>query len=185
MVDSFGDHLLCCRRNNFAPRHNRVKEAFFELLRAAGQGVAKEQPIPDQDQASLRPADLLLRHWDSGKDTDVDFTVVHGWQAAESGHTSRERWRRFLRTKEQLKWRKYDAPCTAAGWSFVPAAFGCWGGLGPEAAKLLSVVSKRVAGWLEGNLRASHQEQARQQVGLAVMRGVLAQLEGKAFIHHR
>ena len=161
-----------------------MQEAFISLLQSSGQGVAKEQPIPEQDDAAFRPADLLLRHWDEGTDTAVDFTVVHGWQAAHAGHCSRERWRRFLRSKEQDKRRKYDGPCLAAGWSFLPAAFGCWGGMGPEAAKLLGVVSKRVAGWLEGNLRASHQEQDRQQVGLAVMRGVLAQLEGKAFIHH-
>jgi len=186
-LDALGDHLLCCKRINFAHRHNLVQETFMQLLQQAGQGVAREQVIPDCDIANLRPADLLLRHWDGGRDTAVDFTVVHGWQVVarqpEAGPATRERWRAFLRKKEQAKRDKYDGPCVAAGWAFQPAAFGCWGGLGPEAARLLAVVSKRVAGWLEGSLRASHQEQARQQVGLAVYRGVIALLEAKAYVH--
>ena len=54
--------------------------------------------------------------------------------------------------------------------------------MGPEAARLIGVVAKRAAGWLEGTLRSSLQEQVRQRVGLAVMRGVLALLEAKAYV---
>ena len=181
-LDPFGDHLLCCPRNNFAERHNSVQDAFLSLLQAAGQGVQREQAVPGSDARELRPADLLLRHWQGGQDTAVDFTVVHGWQAAEARHVSRERWRSFLARKETAKKEKYTEACTKAHWAFIPAAFGTWGGQGPDAARLLHQVSKRVAGWVEGEERASEQETARHRVGLAVMRGVWALLEKKAFV---
>ena len=56
------------------------------------------------------------------------------------------------------------------------------GVMGPNAARLLQVVRKRAAWWLEGDLRASEQENARNQVGLAVMRGVWGLLESKAAV---
>ena len=40
--DLFGDHLLCCARNNFSRRHNAVQEAIANLLQASGQGFTTE-----------------------------------------------------------------------------------------------------------------------------------------------
>ena len=178
-VDLFGDHLLCCPRINFAVRHNALKDALAGVLREAGQGVGVEVPIPDCQDASLRPADLLLRHLHAGKDTAVDLTVAHGWQAQESATVSRERWRTFLRRKEAAKVAKYEDVCAEAGWAFLPAAFGTWGGQGPQAARLVSRCCKMVAGWHEGDLRASRQEEARQGLGLTLMRAVWSLLEAK------
>ena len=104
-VDQFGDHLVCCKRNNFSRRHNAVQESLGALLQEAGQGWAKEVPLPDPLDAAMRPADLLIRGWIEGKDTAVDLTVSHGWQVAgrPEGRASRERWRAFLRKKEAEK----------------------------------------------------------------------------------
>jgi len=155
----------------------------MSILQQVGQGVAREQLVPETDARSLRPADLLVRHWQGGKDTAVDFTVVHGWQSAEASHQSRERWRAFLARKETAKRDKYVDPCSNAGWAFLPAAFGTWGGLGPEAAKLVALVCRRAAGWVEGDLRASLQEKTRHAIGLAVMRGVWSLLEKKVYVY--
>ena len=184
-VDVFGDHLLRCIRLNFSRRHNALQDCLSVLLQETGQGVGREVPLPDCPEGGLRPADLLLRHWFQGKDTAVDVTISHGWTSHEEAGTvapSRERWRKFLVQKEHIKTTRYQAACQAAGWAFQPAAFGSWGGLGPEAARLIHRITKRVAGWLEGDLRASKQEQARQQVGITLTKGILDMLLGKNLI---
>ena len=108
------------------------------VLAESGQSLVKEAALPGAPK-ELRPADILLRSWDAGRDVAVDVTVSHGWQVSVSdAPVSREKWRRFLLTKETEKHHKYDGPCAAARWGFVPMAFGSWGGQGPEAAKLLA-----------------------------------------------
>ena len=184
-VGPLGDHLLRCIRLNFAKRHNAVQDCLAVLLLETGQGVTREVRLPECPEGDLRPADLLIRHWSQGRDTAVDITISHAWTSQEeraANAPSRERWRSFLVRKEGAKRTRYQRPCEDAGWAFQPAAFGTWGGLGPEAARLLHRVSKRVAGWLEGDLRASRQEEARQLVGLTLMKGVLEMLQDKKHI---
>ena len=131
-----------------------------------------------------RPADLLIRNWTEGKDTAVDLTVSHWWQVAlrTEGRASRERWRTFLRKKEKEKHEKYDACCQRAGWAFQAMAFGTWGGVGPEASRLLHRITQRAAGWQEGDLRSSLTEQGKQGVAVSLMRQVWRLLEGKNFL---
>jgi hypothetical protein len=188
-VDAFGDHLLCCRRNNFVTRHMAVQDTLALLLQEGGQGVTKEVQIPISGSA-LRPADLLVANWSGGRDTAVDVTVCHAWQSGEQrtlGTTaqdtvSRERWRNFLKRKEADKHTKYDITCRTAGWSFMAMAFGTWGGTGPECAKLIHQISKRAASWQEGELRASKMEQARMAVGWSLMTKILEHLNNKNFL---
>jgi hypothetical protein len=168
-VDSFGDHLMCCKRNNFALRHNSVQDALFNILSATGQGVQKEVPLPNQNDSHLRPADLLLSTWQDGKPTALDVTVCHGWQQGEQ-NSGRERWRTFLKRKEEAKHSKYDIPCSKAGWSFTTVALGTWGGLGPESTKLLSRIVKRASSWQEGDLRTQKQAELYQTISLNLAR---------------
>ena len=130
MVDEFGDHLLCCERNDFYQRHLAVQMALAEVLDEAGQAYTLEESIPVPEFQGLRPADILLKGWLAGKDTALDLTVVHGWQESQR-RASRERCRAFLRRKEQDKHDKYDRACLAAGWEMRAMAFGTWGGDGP------------------------------------------------------
>ena len=165
---------FCC------PPHGCARHASTTLAQEAGQGVTKEVPIPSAG-SSLRPADLLITNWSNGRDTAVEITVCHGWQLGEQRtHTnaaqvqvSRERWTSFLRRKEEDKHNKYDITCSVARWSFGAMAFGTWGGVGPECAKTLQRITKRAASWQEGDLRASKLEQARLEVGWALMTKVL------------
>ena len=108
--------------------------------------------------------------------------MSHGWQQSEQAGVTRERWRSLLRRKEAAKHHTYDAPCRAVGWAFMAMAFGTWGGLGPECAKLLARVLKRASGWQEGDLRAVRQDELRQSVGLALMRQIWRLLGAKNFI---
>ena len=152
----------------------------FSILLACGHGVDKEQAVPSAGQ-NLRPADLLLRHWEGGRHLAVDITVSHGWQRSEQSAT-RERWRKFLTAQEHQKHAQYDALCAVAGRGFKAMAFGTWGGKGPDCAKLLDRVAKRSAGWHEGHIREHRQEECRQQVGLTLMRAVWEDLLKKNFL---
>ena len=67
-------------------------------------------------------------------------------------------------------------------WSFRAMAFGTWGGVGPEGIKTLSRILQRSAGWLEGDMRASRQEELRYFVGLTLMRQVWELLARKNFL---
>ena len=40
--DIFGDHLLCCARNNFSKRHQAVQDALGEICSASGQDIQKQ-----------------------------------------------------------------------------------------------------------------------------------------------
>jgi hypothetical protein len=177
-VDPFGDHLMCCKRNNFALRHNSVQDALFTILSTTGQGVQKEVPLPNAADSHLRPADLLLSSWQDGKPTALDVTVCHGWQQGEQS-SNRERWRTFLKRKEAAKHQKYDVPCSNSGWSFTTVALGTWGGLGPESAKLLSRIVKRASAWQEGELRTMKQSELYQSISLSLARQLWKLLQVK------
>jgi hypothetical protein len=179
-LDPWGDHLVCCPRNNFANRHNALQEVLFDTLCNAGQGVAKEVALPDPGDQHLRPADLLLSAWDNGEPTALDITVVHSWQVAN--HQGKERWRSFLKLKEHLKHEKYDAPCRKAGWSFATAAFGTWGGWGPEAAKILKRIVKRAASWQEGEVRAWKENEIYERLGISLSRQITRLLMTKNLV---
>ena len=132
--------------------------------------------------ASLRPADILLRSFESGHNVALDLTICHGWQSSECGVQSRERWRSFLGRKERAKHVKYDAVCAHAGLGFRAMAFGTWGGQGPEGAQLLSRLVRRATAWGTPQDRATHDFEARAAVGTCLMRHVFRLLEAKNFI---
>jgi hypothetical protein len=174
----FGDHLLCCPRNNYAARHNGVQTALASILAESNQAHSLEVQVPNTDDTALRPADLLLKNWFGGQDTAVDLTVCHGWQHSEQT-SGRERWRSFLRRKEQQKHLKYDQVCKNANWRFAAMSFGTWGGRGPEASGMLSRIIKKAVSWQEGDIKASLQEDLRHRVGLRLMSHIWDLLEAK------
>ena len=127
-LDEFGDHLLCCKHNNFCTRHAEIQDCLFDAVLESNQSASKEQRIPGSSE-HLRPADIKLDHWE-GKHVALDLTISHGWQASERLRSTaniavkRERWRAFLRKQEAAKHAKYDKPCVLpAG---LPATFGTY-----------------------------------------------------------
>ena len=180
-VDPFGDHLMCCPRNDLAPRHAAVRDALFNTLASSGQSVQREVELPSCADAHLRPADLLLPHWHAGSPVALDVTVVHGWTGtlATEGSVARENWRPFLRNKEREKHRKYDAPCAGEGWHFMAAAFGTWGGLGPEGAKILGRLMKRATSGEDAEARGASLRRQFEAVGVPLFREIFRLLEGR------
>ena len=179
-VDVFGDHLLCCRRNNYYGRHFAVQEAFISMAQAGDMAFIREAPLSKANSngvelawqgPALRPADLLLRAWKGGRDVAIDFTVVHPLQESQKPWTQ-DKARTFLKTTEGKKVAKYSAACALEGWLFHPAAFDTWGGVGPQAKELLWKILPRAVGGVPPELRASRMADHRQHLSLALMRQV-------------
>ena len=50
-----------------------MQEALACILTEAGQPFEREVAVPNCTDAQLRPADLLLKNWLTGKDTALDL----------------------------------------------------------------------------------------------------------------
>ena len=116
-----------------------------------------------------------------GRPQAIDVTIAHGWQSSERRDAAtvalrqdatREKWRAFLVDKEGKKHSCYDAQCAADGWDFAAMAFGTWGGMGPEGAKLLHHFIAKAAAQREVDLRAARKEELRLQFQMALTRQV-------------
>jgi hypothetical protein len=159
-----------------------VRDALFSILASSGQAVQREVALPSCADSHLRPADLLLDNWHAGRPSALDVTVVHGWGAAPASSNAavtRDNWRPFLRHKEADKHQKYDGPCAAEGWHFMAAAFGTWGGLGPEGAKVLSRITKRATAWDGADARGASSRLHYEAVGVALFREIFRLLEAR------
>jgi hypothetical protein len=184
-VDAAGDHFLCCKRNNFADRHDAVQDALFNILSGTGHAVSKEVPLQHALDSHLRPADLLVPTWHEGKPLAIDVTVVHGWTLAAASVARpqpRDNWRPFLRRKEERKHAKYDEPCAREGWHFAPAGFGTWGGVGPEGSKIISRMLKRAVTAETPEHRGVALRGLQERIGVALFRQVWRLLEAKNLI---
>ena len=177
-----GDHFLCCPRNNYAKRHDAVQDAIFNILSTSGLAVAREVALPSDQEARLRPADLLLNNWLNGQPLAVDVTVSHNWPPGNSASPARDNWRPGLRRKEASKHMKYDEPCRNDGWGFRAIALGTWGGLGPEGAKTLAQIIKRATSWESPDTKGLMQKMHYETIGLALFRQIWALLEAKNYV---
>jgi hypothetical protein len=182
VVDPAGDHFLCCPRINFAQRHDAVQDAIITVLSSSGQSVAREVALQSSADTHLRPADILIGNWHGGLPTALDVTVAHGWSAAAASSTApvaRDNWRPFLRRREVAKHDKYDEPCRKEGWHFAAAAFGTWGGMGPEGAKILSRIVKRATAWEDAEAQGAAQRRLYEGIGVALTRHIWRLLGAK------
>ena len=181
-VDVFGDHLLCCRRNNFYGRHFAVQESFISMAQAGDQPFMREVQLARANAVpngpSLRPADLLLKTWQGGKDLAVDITISHPLQISQQPWTAAKA-KGYLSTVEKKKMAKYGEACRLEGWDFTGAAFDTWGGVGPGAKQLLFKLLRRAVGGVPTELRALRAQEHKQHLSLALMRQVWKLLSAK------
>ena len=181
-VDVYGDHLLCCRRNNFYGRHFAVQEAFISMAQAGDQPFRREAALTRSNEhpagEALRPADLLLRAWQGGQDTAVDFTISHPLQQNQRPWSGAKA-QGFVALQEKRKVTKYKEACRVEGWGFIGAAFDTWGGMGPGAKTLLWKMLRRAVGGVSPELRALRMQEHKQHLSLALMRQVWKLLGAK------
>ena len=95
------------------------------IAQSGGQPFVREAPLTDASAGArgpaLRPADILLRAWQGGKDTAVDVTIRHTLQSSEAPWTAAKA-EAFLKATEKAKEAKYLTVCRHEGWAFAPAA---------------------------------------------------------------
>ena len=176
-LDSFGDHLVCCRQNNFSARHGALQDALLLVLGLAKQPAEREQALRQANSSrvlrqQLRPADILLRGWAGGQDVAVDVTIAHPLQLSELP-CQVDRTKSFLRRRELAKVEKYEAACRLEGWGFLPMAFSTWGTAGPSAFTLLTRILRRAAAGADADDRSARMSEMRDVVSQSVMRQVI------------
>ena len=170
-LDILGDHMVCCNKNNLKQRHSVLQGALADLAQLAGIPVALEVALPDGSV----PGDVCFRQWDADGPLMVDLTCRHptpvgsapppvdglsAWYAAQEGD------------EDAL----YLEKCRRHGYSFLPFVVTPWGGLGPEALKLMLRLQKLALGSKRGWVRTRLAQQIWQKLSLAVVKPVARQL---------
>ena len=95
-----------------------MQDALFQAAVQAGLGPTREPDglLPGSD---VRPADLLIPHWCSGRDAALDFTVVNPLQAALVQGPSKEGGSAVDHV-HRGKCRKYEERYDAEGITLLP-----------------------------------------------------------------
>ena len=148
----FGDHALCCGvGGERISRHNALRDAIYDTAVRAGLGPTKEGRflLPGADR---RPADVLLPHWDAGRDGALDVTVVHPFQDATVARAATEPGYP-LNFAHDRKMRGAEADCRQQGISFIPLVAESMGGWHSSAEKEVKKLGSALA--RHTHLRAS------------------------------
>ena len=152
LSDIFGDHALCCGvGGERISRHNALRDAIYDTAVRAGLGPIKEGRflLPGADR---RPADVLLPHWDAGRDGALDVTVVHPFQDATLARAATEPGYP-LNFAHDRKMRGAEADCRQQGISFIPLvaeSMGGWHSSAEKEVKKLGSALARHTGQPEG-----------------------------------
>ena len=121
--DIFGFHAIVCATGSLRiAKHNHLRDAIFDAAQQAHLGPLKEPDglLPGSDD---RPGDIVLPHWDNGRDACLDVCVVSPQQAALVQQAAREGGGDVaVNHAFKAKMRKYEDRCAAEGLSFLPLA---------------------------------------------------------------
>ena len=171
-IDAEGDHLLCCHHNNFYARHAALVSTAENIFARAHLQVEVEVPLDRWiSREPLRPADLLVHHWEDGKPLAIDFTVSHAAQRSEAPF-SMAKARSFTKRLEEAKQKKYSEPCGKQGWAFTGAGMDAWGRQGLDCRSLLTKLMQKVSRTMPMWDRPRAIREMRETLNLAVMRQV-------------
>ena len=160
--DGLGDHAMCCASCGRYSRHNVLRDVLVDQLRVAGYEVTVEEQVPHTEPPdrppgpgptgptlrSLRPADILVRHFRSGQPLAIDTTVVHPLRTSSDLPAQGVQPGVFAAKAETAKVSKYAAACHQAGWLFLPFGVEATGGWGPKARRLIQIIAGAQAGRL-------------------------------------
>ena len=101
----------------------------------------------------------------------MDFTVCHPLQSSQKPWSGPKA-QASTSLQEKRKSQKYREACSAEGWTFIPAAFEKWEGMGLGAKDVLWKLLKRAVGGVSPELRSLRMQDHRQHLSLALMRQV-------------
>ena len=170
-LDILGDHVVCCARNQLKHCHSVLQGAHFDLAQLEGIPAALEVALPDGSV----PGDVCFRQWDADGPLMVDFTIRHPTPLGSSPPPV-DSLRAWFTTQAEDKDSKYADKCRRSGYSFLPFVVNPWGGLGPDAMKVMLRLQKLALGSKRGWARTRLAQQIWQKISLAVAKPVARQL---------
>ena len=134
--DIFGDHAVCCRRNNLWRRHFLLQDFMLRLSRAAGFQASREKGLGHD---SRREADILIENWKGTQSVAIDLTVRHP-RAPGLAFSDPEK---TLTRAEEEKRAGANERARTSDTIFEPLVFHTWSGV-PETGSS----KKFLAEWL-------------------------------------
>ena len=82
ILDTLGDHMVCCNKNQLKQRHTYLQGALADLAQLAGIPVSMEVALPDGSV----PGDVCFRQWDADGPLMVDVTFRHPTPVGSAPH---------------------------------------------------------------------------------------------------
>ena len=176
--DKFGDHSISCAINGERiAKHNHVRDAIFAAAAQAALGPRKEPAglLPGSDD---RPADVLLPHWEKGKDAALDISIVNPLQQALVEQVARDG-NCGVQHSFNTKVRKYSERCEAEGLAFVPIIVDTFGGWHKDSLDALNKLGRQV-GRQTGKEEEETVRQLRQRVAILLVRDNVTMFDSRS-----
>jgi hypothetical protein len=135
-LDPLGHHHLTCKnQGHVVRRHNRIRDALFDLLKLAELNPEKEQGASWADRS--RPADVLC-DWSLSKKAAFDISVVSPLtdeNLKQAGEFD------VIERAAALKHSENDSQCLGLKWLCVPLVVDSYGQWCAEAHEAFSKIS--------------------------------------------
>lgn len=129
--DQVGIHASnCSKGGNLHRRHDTMKFVFAALCREAGYSTETEPNNILEDGSLDRPADVLVRQFQGGKDVAIDVNITSTTNGQD--HPSI-----ILDRVAQRKIQKYRTRCEAVNLDFEPLVMDAVGGFHKDAIPIL------------------------------------------------
>ncbi len=115
-VDSYGDHVVCCRKNKAWERHLGIQSYLSLCLQNAAIPHRREQSMAGDLK---RDADILIPSWDAGTGLAIDVGICHPYPPG-TDNTSATAAAKIMSDRCFRKESKYSERCQLAGCTFCP-----------------------------------------------------------------
>jgi hypothetical protein len=144
-LDIYGDHAASCQGVvGRSYRHNRLRDALHKHALAAGFSAEKEPHHLIENHPDLRPADVLINDWQSGKAVCLDVSVANPC-CTSTLVTVGTRAAHAATLLERGKLAKYATLCTANQLLFIPVVMETFGGFGPSAVAVIARIGRALS----------------------------------------
>jgi hypothetical protein len=171
-VDTFGDHMVCCRKNKAWERHLGIQSYLSRCLQSSAIPHRREQSAAGDLK---RDADILIPSWEAGRGLAIDVGIAHPYPPGQD-HSTVSAAATILSNRCLRKDTKYSERCTSAGFSFRPLVQSTWGAFAPSCHETWTELVRRMAAHRGGPSRSLLVEEIHQGLSHALMRGVGKQL---------
>jgi hypothetical protein len=139
-LDSYGDHLIRCNKNNFTNRHEKIIQVLLTIARQSGIPSQKEpRGTISKDSKRLRPDFIVPATIFTDQPTAFDVSIAHTFSVDSPTPFA------ATRTRENLKNNKYVEACNDAEHTFKPLVFETCGVWSEEVESYICKCSQKAA----------------------------------------